>query len=324
MSRRSDDSSAALPFFGGSDAGGRGPGSVLDHPGGPLYAPLPQSAASSATYSYASGYDEEDDLPPPPPEWLAPAPVLPAADRRTPNVILPPFKPKRPAAWFAQCEDLFRMRGIADQRDMFALCYNMLGDEQQEQVDDIAEQRPRPLDAFFRLRDRLVASHSLDMGQRVEQLLALPALGGQRPSALLAQMRQLCPQGEEAGFIFRQLFLQRLPSQVRLQLAEDRHSPVQALAARADTLMAHHSYGSVAAVSGPAQPEQDTLVAAVQDSKKPNGKDRFKRKQGCADKAAGGQQHPWELLGICKRHYEFGKECYKCADPASCKWAAGN
>ena len=295
MSRRSDDSSTALPFFGGSDAGGRGPGS--------------------------SGYDEEDDLPPPPPEWLAPAPVLPAADRRTPNVILPPFKPKRPAAWFAQCEDLFRMRGVADQRDMFALCYNMLGDEQQEQVDDIAEQRPRPVDAFYRLRDCLVASHSLDLGQRVEQLFALPALGGQRPSALLAQMRQLCPQGEEAGFIFRQLFLQRLPSQVRLQLAEDRHSPVQALAARADTLMAHHSYGSVAAVSSQAHTEQDPLVAAPHDSKKPNGKDRFKRKQG---KAAGGQQHPWELLGICKRHYEFGKECYKCADPATCKWAAGN
>jgi len=114
MSRSSDERYAALPFLGGNGAGSRGPGSVLDHPGGSLYAPLPQSAASSVTYSYASGYDEEDDLPPPPPEWLAPAQPVPAADRRTPNVILPPFKAKRPAAWFAQCEDLFRMRGVAD------------------------------------------------------------------------------------------------------------------------------------------------------------------------------------------------------------------
>jgi hypothetical protein len=269
-----------------------------------------------------------DDLPPPPPEWLAP-PFQPApvADSRraTPTVILPPFKPKRPAAWFAQCEDLFRMRGVADQRDMFALCYNMLGDEQQEQVDDIAERRPRPPDAFYRLRDRLVASHSLDVGQRVEQLLALPSLGGQRPSALLAQMRQLCPQGEETGVIFRHLFLQRLPAQVRLQLAEDRHSPVQALAARADTLMAHHSYSSVASVGASAAVEdQDPLVAAVRDTKRFSGKDKGKKKTGRGDRTAGGQQQPWDLLGICKRHYDFGKECYKCADPASCKWAAGN
>ena len=86
MSQSSDERYAALPFLGGIGAWSRGPGSVLDHPGGSLYAPLPQSAASSATYSYASGYDEDDDLPPPPPEWLAPAPVLPAAEHRRPLV----------------------------------------------------------------------------------------------------------------------------------------------------------------------------------------------------------------------------------------------
>ena len=69
--------------------------------------------------------------------------------------------------------------------------------EQQEQVEDIAEARPRPPDAFCRLRDRLVASHAMDVSQRVEQLMALPALGGQRPLALLAQMLTLCPKGED-------------------------------------------------------------------------------------------------------------------------------
>ena len=42
------------------------------------------------------------------------------------------------------------------------------------------------------------------------------------------------------------------------------------------------------------------------------------------DKAAGGKQEPWHILGICKRHYDFGKECYKCVDPSTCKWSAGN
>jgi len=251
--------------------------------------------------------------------------VAPHQQHVVPSVVLPPFKVSRPAAWFSQCADLFRMRGVHDQRDMFALCYNALGDEQQAQVDDIAEALPRPVDAFCRLRDRLVASHSLDVGQRVTQLLELPALGGQRPSALLAHMRQLCPPGEEQGQIFRQLFLQRLPAQVRLQLAEDRHSPVQALAARADTLMANHSYVGVAAVKSLPE-EEASMVAAVRDSKQPDAGKRQWKKSGRSGKntGGGGKQEPWHILGICKRHYDFGKECYKCVDPSTCKWSAGN
>ena len=300
------------PFYARQAAGAHGPGSVLDHPGAHLYVPLPPS-----TYG---GYQ---DVVPPPPAY-APPHLQQPPPHITPNVILPPFKAQRPAAWFAQCADLFRMRGVVDQRDMFAMCYNALGDEQQSQVDDIAEALPRPPDAFFRLRDCLVASHSLDVGTRVRQLLEMPALGGQRPSALLAQMRQLCPQGEESGEIFRQLFIQRLPAQVRLQLAEDRHSPVQALAARADTLMANHSYAAAAVHASAAEDDQEPLVAAVRDGKQQNWRKKQEKKGGRGGKEAAGKQEPWRALGICKRHYDFGKECYKCADPASCKWSAGN
>ena len=294
------------PFYARQATSARYPGSELNHPGVHFNVPLPPSL-------YA---EYEDNNPPPPPVYRAPQQHV------VPNVVLPPFKVSRPAAWFSQCADLFRMRGVHDQRDMFALCYNVLGDKQQAQVDDIAEALPRPVDAFCRLRDRIVASHSLDVGQRVTQLLEMPALGGQRPSALLAQMRQLCPPGEEQGQIFRQLFLQRLPTQVRLQLAEDRHSPVQALAARADTLMAHHSYGAVAAVDST---QEDPLVAAVRDGGRPDaGKKKQWGEGGRGGRAAGGKQEPWHILGICKRHYDFGKECYKCVDPSTCKWAAGN
>jgi len=312
------------PF--GSDAGSRGPGSEQDHPGGSLYASLPPA---SSTASSSVGQYDDDFLPPPPADWLAPVMAPMAAPRPTPNVVLPPFKVKRPAAWFVQCEDLFRMRGVTDQRDQFALCYNALGDEQQEQVDDIAEMRPRPPDAFNRMRDRLVASHSLDAYQRLEQLLALPALGGQRPSALLAQMRQLCPPREEDTLFFRAAFLQRLPAPIRLALAEDKYSPVSALAARADTLIAHHNYGGVAAVSQPApdEPAPD-MAAAVADRRQRDAQSK-KKKGGKAPlsgrgSAASGKEDPWVLLGICKRHYDYGKECFKCADPSSCRWSSGN
>jgi hypothetical protein len=202
---------------------------------------------------------------------------------------------------------------------MFALCYAMLGDDQLEQVDDLAEMRPRPPDAFFRLRDRLVATHTLDAYQRLELLLALPPLGGQKPSALLAQMRQLCPPGEENTMFFRGSFLQRLPPALRLQLAEDRHSPVQALAARADALIVHHSYSSIAAVAPSFAADAEAVAAVGRQQWQPKGRDK-----GRPNKAAAAKKKPWDQLNICKFHYKYGADCYSCADPTSCRWPKEN
>jgi hypothetical protein len=86
--------------------------------------------------------------------------------------------------------------------------------------------------------------------------------------------------------------------------------------------MANHSYAAIAAVE---TAQGDPLVAAVRDGRHPDaGKKKQWRKGGHGNKTAGGKQEPWHVLGICKRHYDFGKECYKCVDPSTCKWVAGN
>jgi hypothetical protein len=290
------------PFYQRPAAGAHGLGSELDHPGAHLYVPLPPDSWVSDA---ASQHQQH---------VAAPVHQQPAV---TPHVVLPPFKPARPASWFAMCANVFRMRGVTDQRDMFTLCYNMLGDEQQAQVDDLAEQLPLPPDAFFRMQDRLVASHSLDAYQRLEQLMALPALGGQRPSALLAQMRQLCPPGEDGTLLFRYCFVQRLPQQIQLQLAEDRHSPVQALAARANTLMVHHSYDAFAAVEMHSVGEEEEVVAAVRDPKKPARKQQHQqgRRRAAApgSKSGGGgpKKEPW----LCLHHHQYGKQASSARTP---------
>ena len=116
----------------------------------------------------------------------------------------------------------------------------MLGEDQLIQITELLELFPLPPDTFTRLKHCLVQTHTLDKFQRVEMLLDLPPIGGQWPSVLLAEMRQLCPPGEMSGKLFRSMFLRRLPREVRLVLAEDRSSPIQMLAARADSLMVHH------------------------------------------------------------------------------------
>ena len=71
-----------------------------------------------------SDLEEKIAQPPPHSEWmLAPAAALLSSPPLPParNVFLPSFRPTRPAAWFAAVEDVFRLRGFTDPRDMFSL-----------------------------------------------------------------------------------------------------------------------------------------------------------------------------------------------------------
>jgi len=313
----------------------RRPGSALDQPDRP---PSRQSHPSTGTasvfesiddYSWTPAASEDFDDLPPPPAWLldAPAAAPAAAARPAPNIKLPPFRSGRPAAWFAAVQQTFRIRGVSDQRDMFTYCYAALEEEQMQQVDDLIEMDPLPPDAFFRLRDRLVATHSLDAYQRLEQLLALPPLGGEKPSTLLANMKQLCPPGEDSSMMFRGMFLSRLPPLIRLQLAEDRVSPVQALAARADALVVHNHGGVAASLSE----DQSALVAAAGAHGKQFSSRGGRSSGGRPSAAAAAPSHsssaaasdkPWKKLKICKFHYKFGQDCWNCVAP--CSWGSGN
>ena len=318
--------------------GARGPGSEPDHPG-----VRPDTSSSASAYDSVEDYSwrsgefrgEEEVLPlPPPQEFLeeiralslhsAPtgrcvAPVVARARDPPSSVALPPYRPNRPAAWFAAVEGIFRYKGVSDQRDQLTLALPSFAEEQLQQIDDIIELHPQPLDIFYRVRDRLVASHSLDDFQRLELLLDLPPLGGQKPSALLAQMRQLCPAGEETTKFFRAAFLRRLPPAIRLQLAEDRYSPVAALAARADTLMVHHSQQVVAAA--PVETE-DPVAAAAAAGGRSGGPGNKKKKHGGRRGGDPDKPRPWKKLGICYSHYTFGRDAIKCEEP--CAWQSGN
>jgi hypothetical protein len=98
---------------------------------------------------------------------------------------------------------------------------------------------PPPPDAYQQLKTRLLAAHTLTEFQRMDKLLSAQPLGGQKPSDLLHELVQFCPEGESQSKIFRYLFLQRLPAELRIILSEDVDSTLPVLAARADQLWAH-------------------------------------------------------------------------------------
>ena len=64
----------------------------------------------------------------------------------------------------------------------------------------------------------------------------LPALGDQRPSHLMNSMLFLLPDGHKPGFLFKFLFLKRLPTDIRSHLVNVKIDELWDLAVLADQL----------------------------------------------------------------------------------------
>jgi hypothetical protein len=258
----------------------------------------------------------------------APQPGVPHAAA----VKLPSFWLAAPEAWFGVAEAQFELRHVADEKTRY---YHVLAALPEVTVRAIADLvgGPVPEDAYTQVKRRLLATHALTEFQRLEKLLQLQQLGAQRPSELLADMLQLCPAGESATKLFRMLFLQRMPRELRIILAEDAVSELQQLAARADVLWTHHGGAggglTVAAVSPVEETDGETSTVAAVGGNPPRGKawkwrGRPGRARGGRQPANqdgggpsppdGGKQRVW----LCSQHYQNGKGAQSCTPP--CAW----
>jgi hypothetical protein len=254
------------------------------------------------------------------------------AGPHTAAVKLPSFWLAAPEAWFGVAEAQFELRHVADEKTRH---YHVLAALPEVTVRAIADLvgGTVPEDAYTQVKRRLLATHALTEFQRLEKLLQLQQLGAQRPSELMADMMQLCPAGESATKLFRMLFLQRMPRELRIILAEDAVSELQQLAARADVLWTHHGGAgggpTVAAVSPNEGPDEDVSTVAAVGGNPPRGKTwKWRGKPGRArggrqasgqdgsgsTQPDGGKQRVW----LCSQHYQHGKGAQSCTPP--CAW----
>jgi hypothetical protein len=281
--------------------------------------------------------DQEHEQPIQPPPQPQPQP-LPQPPQHVPNqrVDLQPFWIGSPEEWFFMAEASFELAGVVGQRARFLNVLKALPEHVIRTVNDLL-QPGAPEDVYVQLRHRLLAAHGLTAYQRLEKLAAIQGLGGQKPSELLAAMGQLCPPGELNTLLFRFEFLKRLPTDLRVALAED-EAPLAALAARADVLWSHSSRtATIAAVLD--QEEEDDPVAAI------NAVQPFQRARGGQSKrgrpgntrgaprgrtnapAAAADSSPAEFAragsGMCFPHFVYGAKARKCT-LATCTWQGGN
>jgi hypothetical protein len=249
---------------------------------------------------------------------------------------LPEFWPETPASWFIFAESKFRLKNITSEQVKFDLLVSCLQRESIRQVLDVLE-RPDQTAPYTCLKERLMVSHELTDFQRIEKLFQMDQLGGRKPSELMNQMLEICPRGEEKNKFFLFLFLQRLPRELRVMLAEENISEPRDLAAKADrhwAMLNHQTHGLVAPIT--AAESEEPVIAAVQHAGRGRGRGRggggrgrgrggHQQQQQQDGQSAYAPPHPTApgtlarfSTGLCHFHWSFGDKAKKCETP--CSW----
>jgi hypothetical protein len=161
----------------------------------------------------------------------------------------------------------------------------------------------------------LVSFPVLSNYQKVEMLAKVEPLGGRRPSDLLNDMLELCPKGEESTSFFCYLFLQRLPREIRVLLAEEDLANMWAVVDKADKLMVMHSLQAhdMATMVAVHQLESESEdEAAVKGSFK-----KFSKKKQKKNTNKKTDSQPSNQSTLCFYHASFGDRARNCRDPSS-------
>lgn len=134
------------------------------------------------------------------------------------NLKLPAFYPSDPALWFGQVENLFLTRRITSQKSKFAYIVSSLQPEVAQEVRDILLNPPTQT-PYDTIKAELIRRTSASEQKRLRQLLISEELGDRKPTQLLRRMHQLLGDRQLESSILKQLFVQRLPTNVQLILA---------------------------------------------------------------------------------------------------------
>lgn len=179
-----------------------------------------------------------DDEAPTRPSAASDPPASPVVAAAAVNIKLPPFWPADPAIWFAQVEATFATKRLSSQKSKFDHVVASLTPEVAAEIRDLIL-RPPDTEPYNVLKDTLIKRTAASEQRRLQQLFQSEELGDRKPTQLLRRMQQLL--GDKAGLdgtFLKELFLQRLPSNVRMVLAASpSDTPIDSLAELADRVV---------------------------------------------------------------------------------------
>ena len=265
----------------------------------------------------------------PPPEVQAQQPPPPrAASVSAVSVKIPPFWPADPAVWFAQVEAQFSNRGIVQSRTRFDHIIAALSPEVATEVRDLILHPPEE-NPYQLLKDALIQRTEASEQRRLQQLLTSEELGDRKPSQLLRRMQQLLGDSgppPDSAFV-RQLFLQRLPSSVRMVLASSSSTlSLPQLAELADKILEVSTPPAVSSISQQDTSEMKQLtenlsrLISTLDGSLQRFRESTSRHSRASSRSPSNQRSPRSRSAspsLCWYHRTFGSNARKCKPPCA-------
>ena len=245
------------------------------------------------------------------------------------SIKLPPYWPTDPTVWFLQVEAQFSTRGITSQKTMFDYVVASLSPEIAFEIRDLLI-RPPTDNPYNTLKAELVKRTAASEQKKLQQLISGEELGDRKPTQLLRRMQQLL--GDHLGAtaennaFLKELFLQRLPANVRIVLASaDDATDLQKLADMADKIV-EVATPTVAAVTDTSTEVQqlkeeasrlaDLMASLSQRDHLPRRSRSTSRHRRPHTPARTDSRA--EAQDLCWYHSKFGEAARKCQEP--CSW----
>ena len=238
------------------------------------------------------------------------------------SIKLPEFIEGSPVTWWYTCMSVFEAKKVTKEIDRYHHLIAALPSSVTVKLLDVLSyegEKDKEGERLQFLKTRLMelyAPSEYDCYQKMMQLAVLRP--GQKPSDLYANLRSLLPhdasQDIDDSFLFRMMFLSKLPTSIQSLVQAQGRRPVSQMAAFADTVALAHSKPSLpvqtASLSwveemeaAEREAEAAQAVQAVRVNKRVN------KKKSAENNA-----------GLCFYHNKFGPKAEKC-EGQGCKLA---
>ena len=228
--------------------------------------------------------------------------------------------------WFAQVEAQFDTRGISSQKTKYDYVVSSLSPDIATEVHDLII-KPPTSDQYKSLKAALIQRTAASQQLRIQQLFQGEELGDRKPTQLLRRMEQLLgDQGLE--HTVKELFLQRLPSNVRMILASTPgDNTVQDLAALADKIVEVTGSSRPTPINNVFTQDGDSQLAAEltklraylkkivrSNSRSPASRGHHRSHSPRSDRDSHALRQTSDL---CWYHQRFGDQARQCREPCS-------
>lgn len=246
----------------------------------------------------------------------------------------PSFWISNPKAWFLALEPQFQLRGIKSSETKYYIVTAALPQQIVEEVMDILASPPQDL-PYEALKEAILNRTGSSEKERLRRVLQDLSLGDRKPSQLLRLMRQEIGELPVDDKFIRELWLQKLPSDVQFLLAPSQELALDQVALMADNAMQYRLTPVTAGVHtpGPSPKEDGALASIMAKLEKLELKlHRLERERSRSRDRPRSQSRNRSISSSrpkgseCWYHYRHKEKARKCEPP--CSWssntAAGN